>query len=73
MLNYSENKIKSNLNSIFKNELFLEKNEYEFLIAKDDLINKVDIKDTVIMPPYVCEGSILSQKFMDIFYIIKKR
>ena len=40
----------------------LNKNVNEFLIAKDDLINKVDIKDTVIMPPYVCIESKLSQK-----------
>tara|TARA_B100001057_G_scaffold499580_1_gene610820 strand:- start:616 stop:2289 length:1674 start_codon:yes stop_codon:yes gene_type:complete len=73
LLNYSENKIKSNLDSILKNELFLEKNEYEFLITKDDLINKIDIKDTVIIPPYVCEGSILSQKIYGYLLYNKKK
>jgi hypothetical protein len=72
-LNFSQNKLKSNIHTILNHKLFSNNNSIQEYYLNDHLLREIDLKDTIIIPPYVCEGSTVSQKISGYILYNKKK
>lgn len=72
-LNFSQNKLNGNIHSILNNKIFLKNNSIQEYYLNDPLLREIDIKNTIIIPPYVCEGSMINQKISGYIIYNKKK